>query len=75
MSFSARGYHDQPMGYHDQQMEHAYLDTRLMTIVGVWSLVSSRQDMGRTIRGGLAHKIKASTALLGVHCKILYSTK
>ena len=32
MSFSARGYHDQPMGYHDQQMEHAYLDTKLMTI-------------------------------------------
>ena len=22
MSFSAHGYHDQPMGYHDQQMEH-----------------------------------------------------
>ena len=43
--------------------------------VGVWSLVSSRQDMGRTIRGGLAHKIKACTTLLGVHRKILYSTK
>ena len=43
--------------------------------VGVWPLVSSRQDMGRTIRGGLAHKIKACTALLGVHRKLLYSTK
>ena len=43
--------------------------------VGVWPLVSTRQDMGRAIRGGLAHKIKACTALLGVHRKILYSTK
>ena len=43
--------------------------------VGVWPPVSSRQDMGRTIRGGLAHKIKACTALLGVHRKLLYSTK
>ena len=32
MSFSARGYHDQPMGYHDQQMEHSRLNTRLTTI-------------------------------------------
>ena len=32
MSFSVRSYHDQPMGYHDQQMQHACLDTRLMTI-------------------------------------------
>ena len=32
MSFSARGYHDQPMGYHDQQMEHSCLDTWLTTI-------------------------------------------
>ena len=32
MSFSARGYHDQPMGYHDQQMEHSRLDTRLTNI-------------------------------------------
>ena len=43
--------------------------------VGVWPPVSTRQDMGRTIRGGTAHKIKACTALLGVHRKILYSTK
>ena len=33
------------------------------------------QDMGRTIGGGPAHKIKACTALLGVHRKTLYSTK
>jgi len=46
MSFSARGFHDHPMGYHDQdmghhlppmgyheqQMEHARFDTRLTTI-------------------------------------------
>jgi len=32
MSFSACGYHDQPMGYHGQHMEHFYLDTRLTTI-------------------------------------------
>ena len=38
--------------------------------MGVWP-----QDMGRTIRGGLAHKIKACMALLGVHRKTLYSTK
>ena len=43
--------------------------------VGVWPPVSTRQDMGRTIRGGLAHKIKACTTLLGVHRKLLYSTK
>ena len=43
--------------------------------MGVWPLVSIRQDMGHTIRGGLAHKIKASTALGDVHRKILYSTK
>ena len=43
--------------------------------VGVWPPVSSRQDMGRTIRGGPAHKIKAGMALLGVHRKLLYSTK
>ena len=43
--------------------------------VGVRSPVSTRQDMGRTIRGGPAHKIKACMALLGVYCKILYSTK
>ena len=43
--------------------------------MGVWPPVSTRQDMGRTIRGGLAHKIKACTALLGVHRKLLYSTK
>ena len=43
--------------------------------VGVWPPVSTRQDMGRTIRGGLAHKIKMCTALLGVHHKLLYSTK
>ena len=33
------------------------------------------QDMGRTIGGGPAHKIKACTALLDVHRKTLYSTK
>ena len=43
--------------------------------VGVWPPVSIRQDMGRTIRGGPAHKIKACTALLDVYRKILYSTK
>ena len=30
--------------------------------VGVWPSVPTRQDMGHTIRGGLAHKIKACTA-------------
>ena len=43
--------------------------------VGVWPLVFIRQEMGRTIRGGLTHKIKACTALLGVHRKTLCSTK
>ena len=43
--------------------------------VEVWPSVSTRQDMGRTLRGGLAHKIKACTALVDVHRKILYSTK
>ena len=43
--------------------------------VGVWPPVSTRQDMGRTIRGGPAHKIKACAALLDVHRKLLYSTK
>ena len=43
--------------------------------VGVQPPVSSRQDMGRTIRGGPAHKIKGCTALLGMHRKLLYSTK
>ena len=43
--------------------------------MGVWPLVSTRQDMGHTIRGGLAYKIKACTTLLDVHHKILYSTK
>ena len=43
--------------------------------VGVCPLVSTRQDMGRTLRGGPAHKIKACTALVDVHRKILYSTK
>ena len=33
------------------------------------------QDVGRTIGGGPAHKIKACTALLGMHRKTLYSTK
>ena len=41
----------------------------------VWPSVSIRKDMGRTIRGGPAHKIKACTALIDVHRKILYSTK
>ena len=43
--------------------------------MGVWPPVSIRQDMGRTIRGGPAHKIKACTALLDMHRKTLYSTK
>ena len=43
--------------------------------VGVWPPVSTRQDMGRTLRSGPAHKIKACTALVDVHRKILYSTK
>ena len=43
--------------------------------VGVWPLVSTRQDMGCTIRGGPTHKIKACTTLLGVRRKILYSTQ
>ena len=43
--------------------------------VGVRPLVFTRQDMGRTIRGGPAHKIQAFTALVDVHHKILYSTK
>ena len=43
--------------------------------VGVRPPVSTRQDMGRTIRGGLAHKIKACTSLVDVHRKILYRTK
>ena len=43
--------------------------------LGVWPLVSIRQDMGRTIRGGPTHKIKACTALIDVHRKILYGTK
>ena len=33
------------------------------------------QDMGRTIRGGPAHKIKACMVLFGVHRKTLYNTK
>ena len=43
--------------------------------VGVWPPVFTRQDMGRTLKGGPAHKIKACTALVNVHHKILYSTK
>ena len=39
-------------------------DPRGSRPVGVWPLVSTRQDMGRTIRGGPAHKIKACTTLL-----------
>ena len=46
-----------------------------MVTVGVWPPVSTRQDMDHTIIGGLDHKIKACTALLGVHRKLLYSTK
>ena len=37
--------------------------------VGVWPPVSTRQDMGRTIRGGPAYKIKACTALVDVPAK------
>ena len=51
-----------------------YCQTWGLAVV-VWPPISSRQDMGRTIRGGPAHKIKACMALLGVHRKILYSTK
>ena len=40
--------------------------------VEVWPPVSTGQDMGRTIRVGPAHKIKACTALVDVHRKILY---
>ena len=43
--------------------------------MGVWPLVSLGQDMGRTIRGALAYRIKACMALLGMHRKTLYSTK
>ena len=43
--------------------------------VGVWPPVPIRQDMGRTVRGGPTHNIKACTALVDVHRKILYSTK
>ena len=43
--------------------------------VGAWPPVSTRQDMGRTIRGGPAHKIKVCMALLDMHRKILYSTR
>ena len=43
--------------------------------VGVWPPVSTRQDIGHTLRGDPAHKIKACTILVDVHRKILYSTK
>ena len=43
--------------------------------MGVWPPIPIRQDMGRTIRGGLAHKIKVCMTLVDVHRKILYSTK
>ena len=43
--------------------------------MGVWPSVSTRQDMGHTIKGGPTHKIKACTALVDLHRKILYSTK
>ena len=43
--------------------------------MGVCPPVSTRQDMGRTIKGGPANKIKACMALVDVHRKILYSTK
>ena len=43
--------------------------------MGVWPSVSTRQDIGHTLRGGPAHKIKAFTTLIDVHRKILYSTK
>ena len=39
-------------------------------IVAVWPPVSSRQDMGRTIKGGPAHKIKACIARL--HEDVIY---
>ena len=42
---------------------------------GICPLVSTRQDIGRTIRGGPAHKIKACTVLVDVHRNILYSTQ
>ena len=43
--------------------------------MGVWPPVSTRQDMGRTLRDGPAHKIKACMTLVDVHRKILFSTK
>ena len=35
----------------------------------------ANRDMGRTLRGGSARKIKACMALVDVHRKTLYSTK
>ena len=51
-----------------------YCQARGLAVV-VWPPVSTADHMGCALRGGLAHKIKACTALLGVHRKILYSTK
>ena len=52
------------------EKENIELKTRLDELWGY-----GPQDMGRTIGGGPAHKIKACTALLGVHHKTLYCTK
>jgi hypothetical protein len=43
MSFSARGYHDQPMGYHEQQTELSRFDTRLTTVE------ETQQDIQNTV--------------------------
>ena len=50
-----------------------FFSLKVVFISTLWGYGS--QDMGRTIRGGPTHKIKACTALLGVHRKTLYSTK
>ena len=61
--------------YEEIDSDNKLLHAIDMYCVGVWPPVSTRQDMGRTLRGGLAHKIKACTILVDVHRKILYSTK
>ena len=63
------------LGFFRRHSLGEHLPSRHLLSVGEWPPVSTRQDMGRTIRGGLAHKIKACTALVDVHRKILYSTK
>ena len=43
----------------------------MVDIVGDIPPGTIRWYMGHTIKGGLAHKIKACTTLLGVHRKLL----